>query len=211
VTSIIGQLEVTLLRDRNEKEYKTLVFSILDDMKKLKSIINGFFALAESDVDNTQNSFTKLRMDDLLFFAKDEILRHAKFFHIQIDFENIPDDENELMVMGSEHLLKLMVANLIDNACKFSDPPMVKIKIAFVNSSVRLRFMDNGIGIPNDDLKHIFQPLYRAKNAGAKSGHGIGLSIVKRIADIHDATIDIESELNIGTTISVTFPVVNPD
>jgi len=210
VTSIIGQLEVTLLRDRSEAEYKTLVLSVLDDMKNLKTIINGFFALAESDIDNIQRVFTKVRIDELLFSTKDDILRRSKFMNIQIEFENIPDDENELMVYGSEHLLRLLVSNLIDNACKFSDPPKVKIKIAFINSTVCLQFIDNGIGIPEEDIKHVFEPLFRAKNIGTKSGHGIGLSIVKRIADIHDAKIDIESELNIGTTIKITIPVVKP-
>jgi signal transduction histidine kinase len=210
VTSIIGQLEVALLRDRSETEYKTLVLSVLDDMKNLKTIINGFFALAESDIDNIQSFFNKVRMDELLFSTKDDILRRSKFMNIQIEFENIPDDENELMVYGSEHLLKLLVSNLIDNACKFSDPPKVKIIIAFINSTVSLLFIDNGIGIPDEDIKHIFEPLFRAKNVGIKSGYGIGLSIVKRIADIHDAKIDIESELNIGTTIKITFPVVKP-
>lgn len=211
VTSIIGQLEVTLLRERSEQEYKTLVVSVLDDMNKLKTIINGFFALAESDVDNIQSFFTKFRMDELLFTSKDEILRHKKFLNIQIEFDNIPDDENELMVLGSEHLLKLLVTNLIDNACKFSDPPKVKIIIAFNQSKVRLQFIDNGIGIPNEEISQIFEPLYRAKNVGTTTGHGIGLSIVKRIADIHGATIDIKSELNIGTKVTIEFPIANSE
>lgn len=211
VTSIIGQLEVTLLRKRSEEEYKTLVLSVLDDMNRLKTIINGFFALAESDIDNIQNFFTKLRVDELLFSSKDEILRHNKHLNIQIEFENIPDNENELMVLGSEHLLKLLVINLIDNACEFSDPPKVKIKIAFINATVSLQFIDNGIGIPDDAIGKIFEPLYRAPNVGDKSGHGIGLSIVKRIADIHDARIDIKSELNIGTTVTVLIPIANSE
>lgn len=207
VTSIIGQLEVTLLRERDEKEYKTLILSVLDDMKKLKTIINGFFALAESDIDNIQSLFTKIRMDELLYSVKDEVLRHSKAYSIQMEFENIPEDENELQVLGSEHLLKLLVSNLIDNACKFSDPPRVMIKIAFLNGFVRLQFIDNGIGIPGDEFEHVFEPLYRAKNVGTKSGHGIGLSIVKRIADLHNATINVKSELNVGTTFILVFPV----
>jgi signal transduction histidine kinase len=210
VTSIIGQLEVTLLRERNNQEYKTLVLSVLDDIKNLKTIINGFFALAESGIDNIQSNFTRLRIDELLYSAKDEILRHSKHYIIKIEFENSPDDECELMVSGSEHLIKLLISNLIDNSCKFSDPSKVKIKIAFIKGFVTLRFIDKGIGIPQADLNQIFEPLYRAKNASQKAGHGIGLSIVKKIADIHDATIDIVSELNIGTTISVTFPVAKP-
>jgi len=209
LTSIIGQIEVSLLRDRTEKEYKILVLSVLEDMKKLKTIINGFFALAESDIDNIQSNFAKLRIDELLYSVKDEMLVHKSQNKIRVEFENTPEDEQELIVVGSEYLLKLMVSNLIDNACKFSDPPGVLVTISFVKDFVTLRFVDNGIGIPEEDLKRIFEPLYRAKNAKSKHGHGIGLSIVKRIADIHGIKINIESEINNGTSISVRFPNTN--
>ena len=207
VTSIIGQLEVSLLKKRNETEYEMLLLSLLEDMKNMKTIINGFLALSESGIDNVQYLFTKLRVDELLFSVKDEILNHAKNYDILIEFENFPDDENEVTISGNERLLRMLVANLIDNSCKFSDPNKVIIKISFNSSFVTLRFTDNGIGIPKEDIDHIFEPLYRAKNASHKDGHGIGLSIVKHIADKHNARINIVSELNIGTNISVTFPV----
>lgn len=207
VTSIIGQLEVSLLKQRNTDEYKILVVSVLEDMKNLKTIINGFLDLAESRMDNVQNLFTRLRIDELLFSVKEEILQHSGNYQVFIEFENLPDDENQLMVTGNERLLKMLLANLIDNACKFSDTHKAIVRIAYDGSAVTLRFIDQGIGIPKEDLDHIFEPLYRAGNVSSKEGHGIGLSIVKRIADIHNASINISSELNIGTTISVSFPV----
>ena len=111
------------------------------------------------------------------------------------------------MISGNERLLKMLLSNLIDNSCKFSVTHKVVIRIAYNSSSVTLRFINQGIGIPEEDLGHIFEPLYRASNVISTEGHGIGLSIVKRIADMHNANITILSELNIGTTISVSFPV----
>ena len=102
----------------------------------------------------------------------------------------------------------MLLINLIDNSCKFSDPPRVIIKIAYNKPFVSLHFIDHGMGIPEADVKHIYEPLYRAKNASGRQGHGIGLSIVKKIAEIHKAQIEIKSELNIGTTISVSFPFI---
>jgi signal transduction histidine kinase len=207
VTSIIGQLEVALLKQRNEKEYEILAQSVLEDMKKLKTIINGFLDLAESRIDDVQNIFTRLRIDELLFSVKEEILKHSVNYQILVEFENLPDDENDVMISGNERLLKMLLSNLIDNSCKFSDSHKVVIRIAFNSSAVTLRFIDQGIGIPEEDIGHIFEPLYRARNVTSKDGHGIGLSIVKRIVDMHSARIDILSEVNIGTTISVSFPV----
>jgi len=102
--------------------------------------------------------------------------------------------------------LFIMMNNLIDNACKFSENKKATIKIDFDNNYTIIQVADNGIGIPNEEIEYIFQPLYRAQNVQRKHGTGIGLSIVQRIAEIHKAQIKISSTLNIGTTISVLFP-----
>lgn len=207
VTSIIGQLEVALLKARTEQEYKNLMNSILEDIRNMKTIINGFLDLAEAGMqERKEQNFGSIRMDELLFDVKEEILKRKPHYSINVDFENVPEDENEVSVMGNERLLKILLINLIDNACKFSEQHQVMIRIGYNNFFLTLRFADNGIGIPEDELTRITQPLYRAKNAMGKGGHGIGLSIVKRIADLHHATLDIRSEINVGTTVTLMFP-----
>ena len=206
LTSIIGQVEVTLLKPRNDEEYKMLLISILEDVKNMKTIINGFLDLAEAGIETNNHKFNLLRTDELIFSVKDEILKRKPNYEIYIDFENLPEDEDEVSIKGNERLLRILFLNLIDNACKFSDQHKVSIKIGYDSFFVTLRFLDNGIGIPNDELNLIFQPLYRGSNTSGKGGHGIGLSIVKRIADIHHAMVDINSALNIGTSVTIKFP-----
>ena len=206
LTSIIGQIEVSLLNPRNDEEYKMLLLSILDDVKNMKTIINGFLDLAETGIEPNNHKFNILRTDELIFSVKDEIIKRKPNYEIYIDFENLPEDEDEVSINGNERLLRILFLNLIDNACKFSDQHKVSIKIGYDSFFVTLRFLDNGIGIPKDELNLIFQPLYRASNTTGKGGHGIGLSIVKRIADIHQARIDINSALNIGTSVTIKFP-----
>lgn len=208
VTSIIGQIEVALLKQRTEEDYKLLALSLLDDVKNLKTIINGFLILAESGFDSNPYDYKKLRIDELLFSVKDEILKYHQQYQISIEFDKPPDDENEVIISGNERLLRMFLINLIDNSCKFSDPPKVHIKLAYRKPLIWIHFSDHGIGIPEDDIKYIYEPMFRAKNAIGRQGHGIGLSIVKKIAEIHNAKIEVKSELNIGTTISVSFPCI---
>jgi two-component system, OmpR family, sensor histidine kinase ArlS len=205
ITSIKGQLEVALINPRSNEEYKVILHSILDDVQNMATIINGFLELAASSVEPGLVSFEQLRIDDILFSAKDDILKRKPGYFINIEFENTPDDENEITIVGNARLLKILIINLIDNACKFSDNKKVSIKIAFDRRKIILKFIDSGIGIPASDLENVFQPLYRAKNVTGKTGNGIGLSIVKRIIDLHAGNIEIESEVNIGTTVSVSF------
>ena len=205
VTSVIGQVEVGLIKPRSESEYTAILSSILDDVQNMKTIINSFLDLAEASIVAENHQFKVLRTDEMLFAVKDEILKRKPQYDIHIEFENLPEDEMEVSIMGNERLLRILFLNLIDNACKFTDHNRVFIKIGYDSFYVTLRFIDNGIGIPKDELDLIFRPLYRATNTTGKSGHGIGLSIVKRIAEIHQADIDIKSAVNIGTSVTIKF------
>ena len=72
---------------------------------------------------------------------------------------------------------------------------------------MRLSVSDQGIGIPETDLKHLFEPFHRAANVGTISGTGLGLVIMKESVDRHSGTITIESQIGIGTTFNVTIPI----
>jgi len=206
VTSIKGQVEVALMKPRDEASYKKVLTSIIDDVENMTNIINGFLELAEANTDLKKISLQKIVIDEFLFTLKDEIRKRKQDYIINIEFLKVPDLESEITIMGNQGLLFIMMNNLVDNACKFSEDKKATIKIDFNDNYTILHVTDNGIGIPNEDLAYVFHPLYRAKNVQGKIGNGIGLSIVQRIAEIHNAQIKISSTLNIGTTFSIQFP-----
>ena len=70
---------------------------------------------------------------------------------------------------------------------------------------------DHGIGIPKEDIKHIFEPFQRASNTESIKGTGLGLAIVKRCIEMHSGSIEIKSTMNIGTTVIVKIPYIKPD
>lgn len=206
VTSIKGQVEVALMKSRDENNYVKVLTSILDDVDNMTTIINGFLELAEANTDLKTLSVQTILVDEFLFTVKDDILKRKPEYIITIEFVKIPNKESEITVLGNQGLLFIMMNNLIDNACKFSENKKATVKIDFDNKYTIIQVADNGIGIPIEEIEYIFQPLYRAKNVKGKQGNGIGLSIVQRIADIHKAQINIASEVNIGTTITVSLP-----
>jgi signal transduction histidine kinase len=205
VTSIKGQVEVALMKQRNEKNYIDVLTSILDDVENMTNIINGFLELAEANADIKNLAIQTIQIDEFLFAIKDEIIKRKPQYTINIEFEKMPNKESEISVAGNPGLLFILMNNLIDNACKFSENKKATVIIDFDNNYTIIKVIDNGIGIPKEELAYVFQPLYRAKNVQGKYGNGIGLSIVQRIAEIHKAQIKISSTLNIGTTISVLF------
>lgn len=113
-------------------------------------------------------------------------------------------------VVGSEHLIREMFYNLCDNAVKYNrDGGSVLIKIWREGEAASVSFTDTGIGIPSDEQDRVFERFYRVDKSHSRTlgGTGLGLSIVKHAAQFHDASVEMESSLGKGTTITVRFPV----
>jgi signal transduction histidine kinase len=206
LTSLTGQLEVTLMKQRQTEEYETLLNSLLEDIKTLTSLSNGLLELAHSNIDIHAFTSVKTRIDEVLFSAQTDLLRRNKNYIINIDFEELPEDEQKLIINGNENLLKIAFINIMDNACKFSTPNRVDVNIGFSNKYIVLKFSDQGIGIPTEEIKQIFDAFYRASNANAKQGHGIGLSLVKKIIELHNGFSTIDSQIEVGTKICISLP-----
>ncbi len=201
ITSVLGQIEVVLNKNRDKDEYRAVLQSVYDDTSKMAVLINGFLNLAETEIEPSRIKMELISVDELLFAIIDQLKNKNPEYSITVEFEQNPENEQQLQCLGNERLLQLMFANIIDNACKYSNDKKAKIKIDFTTIDIIVSVIDNGIGIPPDDLEHIFKPLYRGNNVGGFKGHGIGLAIVKRIADLHQIKVIANSKHNIGTTV----------
>ncbi len=117
--------------------------------------------------------------------------------------------ESEQPVRGSQRDLTLLVRNLIDNAVRYShEGNKVQVEVDSDGEEVRLRVTDTGVGIPSRDLSRIFERFYRVDRARSREtgGTGLGLAIVKHVVDNHGGSLEVESELGLGTTFRVTLP-----
>jgi signal transduction histidine kinase len=207
LTVISGRLEVLLLKERSGAEYQETLASVLDDIRKLNHLSNRLLLLAQASSESAAESFSPVRVDDILWNARSEIMARDKRFRVNISFgENIRDD-SKLVVMGNSLLLKTAFGNLMDNACKYSGDNLSEVILDADDHELVIRFRDNGIGIPRQELKLVFQPFHRAANSVGTQGHGIGLSLVDRITSLHHGTIRVISELNGGSEFTITLPV----
>lgn len=209
LTVISGQLEVVLMKDRDSKEYKETLVSVLEDMKNLNNLSDRLLILAQASSEITETSFNLLRIDDIIWNSRSEILKRKRKYSINISFSESINDENKLTVYGNELLLKTAIVNLLDNACKYSNDNSCEIFIDSIDNSLIIHVVDKGIGIPKEELKMVFQPFYRAKNSVGVKGHGIGLSLVEKIIGQHNGSIEIQSEIDIGTTFTIKLPFRN--
>jgi signal transduction histidine kinase len=118
----------------------------------------------------------------------------------------------ELVVRGTEEGLDRIFVNLVGNAIKYTPSGgNVTVALRRVKEDIEVQVIDNGIGIPEQALPHLFEEFYRAPNAKALNevGTGLGLAIVKDLADQYGASIEVESTVGQGTTFTLTFPVLH--
>jgi signal transduction histidine kinase len=146
-------------------------------------------------------------MDEILWEAREELLKFNNKYRILIRIDDQLPDENLMNVSGDESLLKVAVSNLMDNACKYSANQTVEVKLSHFDNKMLVEFEDKGIGIPAAEIRKIFQPFYRASNTLGYNGSGIGLPLVRQIINNHNGTLEIRSTAGEGTCVSVSLPV----
>ena len=204
LTSITGELEVILTKERSQEEYKETLRSILAETEKLNKLTTDLLDLAKTDSDHSK--FEDIYIDDLLWETKTAIEKQVAGRVIKIEHIDIPkEDSSSLIIKGNKQLISIAISNILENACKFSNNKEVKAILKFRNVEIQLRILDQGIGIPEKDLKNIFEPFYRATNALNYQGSGIGLALTKKIINLHKGTISIHSNVDRGTDVTVIF------
>jgi len=116
-------------------------------------------------------------------------------------------DEDSVILLCDAKLIKRLLGNLLSNAIKYSpDGGQIAVSIKAADENVSLKVSDQGVGIPPEDVETLFKLFQRASNVDDIKGHGLGLSIVKQVADAHDATISVDSTVGEGTTFTIVFP-----
>jgi len=205
LTVIRGEVEITLRKDRDIDEYKKILHSVWEEAQKMERVIDNLMMLSLIDVRDESSLLLPIQLDEILLevYEKMGLLAREKNIALVIgEMEPTP-------IMGDSILLNRMVTNLLDNAIKYT-PNNGKIELFLENTPGKaiMTLRDTGIGIPQNSLPFIFDRFYRVDSARSSNiqGSGLGLSIVKKIAEIHQADIKVDSHLNIGTTVQVIFP-----
>jgi len=206
LTSITGQIEVSLMNPRTHEEYKAILESVLEDIKNLNDLSNGLLDLAKASSDISAIALHPLRIDEILWETRAELIERKRDYKISIEFSQPIDDENELIILGNHHLLKTAIANLMDNACKFSSDKSAEIFLSVKSQNFVAEFKDKGMGIDPKDMDKIFHPFFRATNVKNIYGNGLGLTLTEKIISIHRGEISVESHLCEGTIVTVNIP-----
>jgi two-component system heavy metal sensor histidine kinase CusS len=206
IHNLMGEAEVALSRERSPEEYRQVIGSGLEEYQRLSRLIDDTLFLARAE-----KAFTPV-----IFDARSELDTVASFY------QNLAEEkEIELSCTGNgsvcadPSLFQRAVGNLISNALRYT-PSGGQIRLSLEQSDdggLSLTVTDTGIGISADDLSRVFDRFFRSEQARAMNaeGSGLGLSIVKSIVELHAGSIELSSNVGVGTSITLRFPPQPPE
>ncbi|MFT3701597.1 MAG: ATP-binding protein [Agriterribacter sp.] len=208
LTAIIGEAELALIKPRTQAEYERALQVISREAEQLEHHTSSLLELAQAGYNSKEPFMHELRIDELLFSVKRLIDFSGPGNLIQIDLSQLPDAEDRITISGNANLLKLALANIIQNACKYSSGRKVTVSLSTDKENCIITIADAGIGIPAAELKYIFDPFFRASNTGPFKGYGVGLPLAQKIIRLHRGDFEYTSIENLGTTVRVFLPFI---
>ena len=198
------------IKDGMTKNYKTrsdALDLITAKSDQLEEMINDLINFARMETTEWQSLLDEINVN---FFLKDmekTLKEEIEFLQCKL-ITNISLPEN-LHVLMDEHLVQRAIRNIIDNAVRYSAPgSSIRCTASLVENEVKLTISDEGMGINEKDLPHIFDMFYRSSSSRQERGMGLGLAVVKWVVDFHGWSIDVLSEEGKGTEFTITIPII---
>ncbi len=207
IAALKTSLEVNLLTEKLTPNVKTILNENLEDVSQLEKLTESLISLAR--IEDKTMKFQKLALAPILFRAVKTVTPLAKKKKIKIEVSNVSES---IELHSEETMLFDLLIIFLDNAIKYSqEKTTIQVAVSKKQNQVLIKIIDQGVGIAESDLSHIFDRFYRADKSrthvmGA-SGFGLGLSLAQKIMDAHRGHIKVTSTLNQGTTFTLIFPV----
>jgi heavy metal sensor kinase len=207
ITAIRGQLEVALFTAQTPDQYRESIINAMEDIEKLSSIVRALLLLSQAESGQLILQKTPLDLGDVVTDLVDQFQIPAEEKDVKLTSSIEPCAHVEADRTQIERLL----SNLLSNAIKYT-PKGGSVKVivgpAREPGWTKLSVEDTGVGIPAENLPHIFDRFYRVRNAQTNSiqGLGLGLSFVAWIVEAHGGRIDVASNSGVGTRFTVLLP-----
>jgi heavy metal sensor kinase len=211
ICAMRGEAEVLLLKERKAEEYQEGLVHFIEQFDHLNQMINDLILLSKFDTTQVELKMVPLRLDLLI---KDL----CNLFQVLAEQKNIALETGpleEVTVIGDKVRLQQLFTNLIDNAIKYTSQGSIHVTVEKNEGAVLVKIIDTGMGIPKEEQEKIFKRFYRMDKSRSREtgGVGLGLSIVEWIVHAHHGRIEVDSEINQGSTFTVYLPlqrIANP-
>lgn len=201
---IKGTLEVLIRKPRDIEYYENKISYCIKEVNRISGIIDQLLMLARYESANIEPLTTQVDLNESIQYTILRLQDYATDHGVKISF----DENSKYTVKADASMLNIILENLLSNAIKYSNlGKKIDIKIEQRDTCTKCSITDYGIGMSKEEITRIFDRFYRSEEARNSKigGHGIGLAIVKRLADVQNINIQFTSKPSKGTTATITF------
>lgn len=206
ITSIMGYADTLLENEIDEETTKKFLGRISTEAERMSKLVSDLLTLSRYDTSKVKIEKTEFDLGELVKYTFDGL-------EIEMDKKHQVGEcfvtSNVPLVYADKSGIERVVLNILTNAIKYTpEEGTIKVYVGFVYNDAYIKIIDNGIGIPKEDLDKIFERFYRVDTARTREmgGTGLGLSIAKEILDQNNSMIDIKSEPGKGTEVVIRIP-----
>jgi heavy metal sensor kinase len=207
ICAMRGEAEVLLSKGRKAEEYQEGLIHFIEQFDHLNKMTDNLILLSKFDATQVELKMALIRLDLLIKDLCNLFQVLAEQNHMVLEMGTI----EEVTVTGDKVRLQQLFTNLIDNAIKYTSRGSIHVTVEKNKDSALVKIRDTGIGIPKEEQEKIFKRFYRVDKSRSKEtgGVGLGLSIAEWIVHAHHGRIEVESEVNQGSTFTVYLPIHN--
>lgn len=203
LTSIIGFIKGILdgvISEEDENKYLRIAY---DEANRLKDLTKDIVDVAKLESGSVQLNKEKFVLNELVHDVYIELEEMVK--EKNLDFI-LKEKNKNISVNADKAKIRQVLINVLNNSLKFTEKGSISINLDTYQGKARIKIIDTGIGIQKDKIQYLFNKFFTANDYGdATTGAGLGLNIVKTIIDMHEGTVQIDSEHGKGTTIVITL------
>lgn len=200
------RMVIDLLREKPEQPSNDLLDLMDHSARRMVSMVRGLLDVAKLQSDEVELEYEEMLVSDAIRQSMEPLAINANAKQITLKLDIAPGEP----IVCVDHLrVSQIFNNLLSNAVKFTAPGgRVSVSVESADDGVRVAVGDTGLGIPKNDLPHVFDKYYQAstKATAGEKGTGLGLAIVRELVLLHGGKIDVSSEVNRGTTFTVYLP-----
>lgn len=206
LTAILGEAEITLQSRRDPEYYVQSIRTMQLEAKRLDDLTSSLLRLSQISYDGQKQKIEPVLMDELLMSIKIGFDQRMPNNQVRVLVQEFPDNPDIFGLICARGWMELALTNIIHNSIKYSDNKEVLVSMSAGDGYFFIQVSDYGIGIPVEEIKHVFEPFFRGSNTSRYTGYGIGLPLVEKIIRLHGGKISILSNPGIGTKVTLTFP-----
>lgn len=201
ITAIMGYGEFLKYANYTPEEGVKAIDYIIHQSERMKNMARKLMDLAR--LNNTEIASQVIDLRDTLAYVESTLEHNTREKHVQVE-----KDLQVIFLEGDRDLMESLILNITENALRaLPENGKIEVKTYPEGNGFMLSIADNGTGIGKDDISKVFEPFYRADKSRSRAygGAGLGLSLCKQICDLHHAQMEISSQPDIGTTITIKF------